>query len=174
MCGIFAWVLAGAKRLDRDTLVRITDLMSHRGPDGAGYWLGDSHDGIHQIALGHRRLSIIDIQGGVQPMWSSDHSIGLTFNGEIYNYIELRKELIELGHTFQTSSDTEVVIEAYRAWGPAAIARFRGMFAFALWDKIEQRLVIGRDPFGRPRRHPIRRPSACNASHSPSPLRGQT
>src|SRR6185369_8960205 len=149
MCGIFAWVLAGAKRLDRDTLVRITDLMSHRGPDGAGYWLGDSDDGIHQIALGHRRLSIIDIQGGVQPMWSSDNSIGLTFNGEIYNYIELRKELIELGHTFQTSSDTEVVIEAYRAWGPAAIARFRGMFAFALWDKIEQRLVIGRDPFGK-------------------------
>ena len=149
MCGIFAWVLAGTKRLDRDTLVRITDLMSHRGPDGAGYWLGDSDDGIHQIALGHRRLSIIDIQGGVQPMWSSDHSIGLTFNGEIYNYIELRKELIELGHTFQTSSDTEVVIEAYRAWGPAAIARFRGMFAFALWDKIEQRLVIGRDPFGK-------------------------
>ena len=149
MCGILAWILAGTRRQDRETLVRITDLMSHRGPDGAGYWLGDSADGLHQIALGHRRLSIIDIQGGVQPMWSSDHSIGLTFNGEIYNYIELREELIKLGHIFRTSSDTEVLIEAYRAWGPAAIARFRGMFAFALWDESKQRLVIGRDPFGK-------------------------
>ena len=149
MCGILAWILGGTRRQDRETLVRITDLMSHRGPDGAGYWLGDSADGLHQVALGHRRLSIIDIQGGVQPMWSSDHSIGLTFNGEIYNYIELREELVKLGHVFRTSSDTEVLIEAYRAWGPAAIARFRGMFAFALWDEIKQRLVIGRDPFGK-------------------------
>ena len=76
-------------------------------------------------------------------------SIGLTFNGEIYNYIELREELVKLGHVFRTSSDTEVLIEAYRAWGPAAVARFRGMFAFALWDEIKQRLVIGRDPFGK-------------------------
>ena len=149
MCGIFAWILSGTRRQDRETLVRITDLMHHRGPDGAGYWLGDSADGSHQIALGHRRLSIIDIEGGVQPMWSPDHSIGLTFNGEIYNYIELREELAKLGHVFRTSSDTEVLIEAYRAWGPAAIARFRGMFAFALWDEMKQRLVIGRDPFGK-------------------------
>ncbi len=82
-------------------------------------------------------------------MWSSDGSIGLTFNGEIYNYIELREELVSLGHVFRTSSDTEVLIEAYRAWGPAAIARFRGMFAFALWDKINQRMLIARDPFGK-------------------------
>ena len=72
MCGILAWILTGTRRQDRETLVRITDLMAHRGPDGAGYWLGDSADGLHQIALGHRRLSIIDIHGGVQPMWSSD------------------------------------------------------------------------------------------------------
>lgn len=149
MCGIFAWILTGARRLDRDTLVKITDLMSHRGPDGAGYWVGDSADGQHQIALGHRRLSIIDLQGGVQPMWSSDGSIGLTFNGEIYNYVELREELVNLGHVFRTSSDTEVLIEAYRAWGPRAVARFRGMFAFAIWDKINQLFLVARDPFGK-------------------------
>jgi asparagine synthase (glutamine-hydrolysing) len=149
MCGIFASILSGTRRLDRETLVKITDLMSHRGPDGAGYWVGDSNDGLHQVALGHRRLSIIDLQGGVQPMWSSDGAIGLTFNGEIYNYIELRKELVKLGHVFRTSSDTEVLIEAYRAWGPGAVARFRGMFAFALWDKINQRMLVARDPFGK-------------------------
>jgi asparagine synthase (glutamine-hydrolysing) len=149
MCGIFAWILAGARQLDRGTLVRITDLMSHRGPDGAGYWVGNTNDGQHQIALGHRRLSIIDLQGGVQPMWSSDGSIGLTFNGEIYNYIELRNQLVKLGHVFRTSSDTEVLIEAYRAWGPGAVPRFRGMFAFALWDKTNQRMLIARDPFGK-------------------------
>lgn len=149
MCGIFAWILTGARRQNREILVRITDLMSHRGPDGAGYWLGDSADGLHQIGLGHRRLSIIDLQGGAQPMWSSDRTIALTFNGEIYNYIELRKELVRLGHIFHTSSDTEVLIEAYRAWGPAAILRLRGMFAFSLWDADKQRLVIGRDPFGK-------------------------
>ena len=149
MCGIFAWILAGARRQNREVLVRITDLMSHRGPDGAGYWLADSADGLHQIGLGHRRLSIIDLQGGAQPMWSSDRTIALIFNGEIYNYIELRDQLLKLGHIFRTSSDTEVLIEAYRAWGPAAIGRLRGMFAFSLWDENEQRLVIGRDPFGK-------------------------
>ena len=122
MCGIFAWILASSRRQDRELLVRLTDLMSHRGPDGAGYWLGDSADGHHQIGLGHRRLSIIDIGGGAQPMWSADQSIAVTFNGEIYNYIELRDELIKLGHVFRTTSDTEVLIEAYRAWGLAAIA----------------------------------------------------
>ena len=149
MCGIFAWILTGTRRQNRDVLMRITDLMSHRGPDGAGYWLGDSADGLYQIGLGHRRLSIIDLQGGAQPMWSSDRTIALTFNGEIYNYIELRQELVELGHIFHTSSDTEVLIEAYKAWGPAAIVRLRGMFAFSLWDENKQRLVIARDPFGK-------------------------
>ena len=149
MCGIFAWILAGPQRQGRETLVRLTDLMSHRGPDSAGYWLGYSANGSHQIALGHRRLSIIDLAGGAQPMWNSDRTIALTFNGEIYNYIELRAELVKLGHSFRSSSDTEVLIEAYRAWGAAAIARFRGMFAFSLWDANNQRLVIGRDPFGK-------------------------
>ena len=149
MCGIFAWVLTGARRQNWDVLVRVTDLMTHRGPDGGGYWLGDSTDGRHQIGLGHRRLSIIDIEGGAQPMWSADRTIGVTFNGEIYNYIELREELTKLGHVFRTSSDTEVLIEAYRAWGPTAVSRFRGMFAFSLWDEKQQCMLIARDPFGK-------------------------
>ena len=149
MCGIFAWVLSGARRQNRDVLVRVTDLMSHRGPDGSGYWLGDSADGRHQIGLGHRRLSIIDIAGGAQPMWSADWTIAVTFNGEIYNYVELRDELVKQGHTFRTSSDTEVLIEAYRAWGPAAVSRFRGMFAFSLWDEKQQCMLVARDPFGK-------------------------
>src|SRR3954452_15914426 len=140
MCGIFGWVLAGSRQ-NYDALVSMTDLMAHRGPDGSGYWLGNSANMLHQIGLGHRRLSIIDIQGGAQPMWSADRTIVLVFNGEIYNYIELRKELTDLGHTFRTSSDTEVVIEAYRAWGPGAVTRFRGMFAFLIWDTSKQRLL---------------------------------
>lgn len=149
MCGIFGWVLAGARRQNYNLLVSITDLMAHRGPDGAGFWIGDSANTLHQIGLGHRRLSIIDIEGGAQPMWSADQKIVLVFNGEIYNYIELRKELSDLGHVFRTSSDTEVVIEAYRAWGPGAVAHFRGMFAFSLWDMTNQRLLLARDPFGK-------------------------
>ena len=82
-------------------------------------------------------------------MWSADGSIGLVFNGELYNYIELREELNSLGHTFRTSSDTEVLIEAYRAWGVDSIKRFRGMFAFGLWDARAQQLVLARDPFGK-------------------------
>jgi asparagine synthase (glutamine-hydrolysing) len=149
MCGIFGWVLAGSRRQNYNALVSITDLMAHRGPDGAGYWVGDSANTLHQIGLGHRRLSIIDIQGGAQPMWSADQTVALVFNGEIYNYIELRKELTDLGHVFRTSSDTEVIIEAYRAWGPSTVTRFRGMFAFLLWDMNNQRLLLARDPFGK-------------------------
>lgn len=149
MCGIFGWVLRGEHRQDYDTLVRLTNLMKHRGPDGAGYRQSDTADQRYQVSLGHRRLSIIDLEGGAQPMWSADGSIGLVFNGELYNYIELREELNSLGHTFRTSSDTEVLIEAYRAWGVDSIKRFRGMFAFGLWDARAQQLVLARDPFGK-------------------------
>lgn len=149
MCGIFGWVLAGSRRQSYEALVSTTDLMTHRGPDGAGYWLGDSANMRHQIGLGHRRLSIIDLQGGAQPMCSADQSIVLVFNGEIYNYIELRQELADRGHLFRTCSDTEVIIEAYRAWGPDAVSHFRGMFAFLLWDKQKQRLLLARDQFGK-------------------------
>jgi asparagine synthase (glutamine-hydrolysing) len=149
MCGILAWVVSSAKRQGHELLVNATDLMSHRGPDGAGYWLSDTRDRDHQIALGHRRLSIVDFESGAQPMWSADKSTVVIFNGEIYNYLELRGELLSLGHHFQTLSDTEVIIEGYKAWGLSAITRFRGMFALALWDQEKQQLLIARDPFGK-------------------------
>jgi asparagine synthase (glutamine-hydrolysing) len=149
MCGIFGWVLGATKRQDRETLVSLTDLMSHRGPDGSGYWLRETSDERFQIGFGHRRLSIIDIGGGAQPMSSEDGRFTLIFNGEIYNYVELRHELVVLGHRFRTNSDTEVLIEAYRAWQLDAVRKFRGMFSFALWDEAEQRLVLARDAFGK-------------------------
>ena len=149
MCGIFGWVLGATKRQDRETLVRLTDLMSHRGPDGSGYWLRETPDERFQIGFGHRRLSIIDIGGGAQPMSSEDGRFTLIFNGEIYNYVELRQELVGLGHRFRTNSDTEVLIEAYRAWQLDAVRKFRGMFSFALWDEAEQRLILARDAFGK-------------------------
>jgi asparagine synthase (glutamine-hydrolysing) len=149
MCGIFGWVLEAAKHQDRGTLIGLTDLMFHRGPDGSGYQLHETSDQRFQIGFGHRRLSIIDIGGGAQPMSSEDGRFTLTFNGEIYNYLELRQELVALGHRFRTNSDTEVVIEAYRAWQLHAVRRFRGMFGFALWDETEQRLILARDAFGK-------------------------
>jgi len=149
MCGIFGWVLGVAKHEDRETLVSLTDLMFHRGPDGSGYWLHKTPDERFQIGFGHRRLSIIDIGGGAQPMSSEDGRFTLIFNGEIYNYVELRQELVALGHRFRTNSDTEVLIEAYRAWQLDAVRKFRGMFGFALWDEAEQRLILARDAFGK-------------------------
>lgn len=149
VCGLFGWAFSGGKRKDREVLARLTDLMSHRGPDGSGYWLFEPTAGNYQIGLGHRRLSIIDLNGGAQPMWSADGTIALAFNGEIYNYLELRQELELLGHRFRSQSDTEVLIEAYRRWGLDAVCRFRGMFAFALWDSRSQRTVLARDPFGK-------------------------
>ena len=149
MCGIFGWVVEAAKRQDRKTLVSLTDLMCHRGPDGSGYQLHETSDDRYQIGFGHRRLSIIDIGGGAQPMSSEDQRFTLIFNGEIYNYVELRQELLALGHRFRTNSDTEVLIEAYRAWQLDAVRRLRGMFGFALWDEDEQRLILARDAFGK-------------------------
>lgn len=149
MCGIFGWVLGAAKQRDRDTLISLTDLMAHRGPDGSGYRLHETLDKRFQLGLGHRRLSIIDIDGGVQPMSSADGRFTLIFNGEIYNYLELRRELVARGHCFRTNSDSEVLIEAYRAWQLDAVRRFRGMFGFALWDVAEQRLILARDAFGK-------------------------
>jgi asparagine synthase (glutamine-hydrolysing) len=149
MCGIFGWALDGRRRESRDTLMRLTDMLFHRGPDGSGYWLGNTPDERFQIGLGHRRLSIIDVEGGVQPMASADGRLLLTYNGEIYNYLELRAELQAMGHRFQTRSDTEVLIEAFRAWDTAALSRLRGMFAFAIYDTTTGRMVLGRDPFGK-------------------------
>lgn len=146
MCGI-----AGICRLDGAPLapraaIRVkamTDCLAHRGPDGEGLW----QDG--PVCLGHRRLSIIDLSGGGQPMHSVDGRLSVVFNGEIYNFAEIRDELTAGGARFQTHSDTEVILEGYRRWGADCLARFDGMFAFALWDAERRRLFCARDRFGK-------------------------
>ena len=120
----------------------MTDVIFHRGPDDEGFYMKEN------IALGHRRLAIIDLCTGKQPMYSDDNKIVLVFNGEIYNYIELREELIKLGNKFTTTSDTEVVINAYRTWGIDCQKHFNGMWAFALWDETKSQLFLSRDRIG--------------------------
>ena len=143
MCGI-AGILHQdpTRRVDRDTLRRMTRALSHRGPDGEGYF----EDG--NIGLGHRRLAIIDLATGSQPMCSADGNFVLVFNGEIYNYLELKAELRNLGHDFVTSSDTEVIIAAYKQWGCECQQKFNGMWAFALWDSRQKQLFLSRDRIG--------------------------
>ncbi|ALK08703.1 asparagine synthase (glutamine-hydrolyzing) [Blastochloris viridis] len=116
--------------------------IAHRGPDALGLHVGDS------VGLAHARLSIIDLAGGAQPMADGDGELWVSFNGEIFNYVELRAELIARGHRFRTASDTEVILEAYRAFGPACVARFNGDFSFALWDGRQRRLLLARDRAG--------------------------
>lgn len=118
------------------------DLIRHRGPDGVGKWLSSNS----QIGLGHVRLSIIDLETGAQPMHSDDGRYTIVYNGEIYNYVELRQELGEC--SFKTGSDTEVVLRAFQRWGGECVSRLRGMFALAIWDSIEQKLFLVRDRFG--------------------------
>lgn len=148
MCGIVGWVDHRAGT-DRATLAAMCGAIAHRGPDGQGTFFATAQNDSVEIALGHVRLAIIDLATGDQPMRSEDGRVTLVFNGEIYNYLGLRDELQGLGFTFRTSSDTEVLLQAYRAWGPDCVRRFRGMFAFALWDGAEERLVLARDPFGK-------------------------
>jgi asparagine synthase (glutamine-hydrolysing) len=143
MCGIAGYInLNAEEKAEKVVLKKMTDCVSYRGPDAEGFYLKNN------IAIGHRRLSIIDIAGGVQPMISEEKDLVLTFNGEIYNYIELREELKALGHSFTTNSDTEVIIKAYKTWGTDCQNKFNGMWAFALWDEKKQELFISRDRFG--------------------------
>jgi asparagine synthase (glutamine-hydrolysing) len=143
MCGIAGIVnLDAARPVDREVLRRMTDAVSHRGPDGEGYFV----DG--PIGLGHKRLSIIDLSTGDQPMSSADRKLVVVFNGEIYNYVELRSELQSLGHVFETTSDTEVILKAYEQWGLDCQSRFNGMWAFALWDARQALLLVSRDRLG--------------------------
>lgn len=120
----------------------MTDKINHRGPDGEGYFFGGD------VALGHKRLSIIDIAGGQQPMYSAGKEIVLTYNGEIYNFQSLRRELEGLGHRFKTHSDTEVLLNSYMQWGEDCVKRLRGMFVFAIWDGPNQKLFVARDRLG--------------------------
>ncbi|MBL8419100.1 MAG: asparagine synthetase B, partial [Dechloromonas sp.] len=121
------------------------DRLIHRGPDHGGLWMRDDK----KLAFGHRRLAIIDVSAEAnQPMQSEDGRFVITYNGEIYNYLELRETLARLGHTFRTGSDTEVLLASYVHWGVECLSRLNGMFAFALWDAVQQRLFVARDRFG--------------------------
>ena len=133
MCGIAGFVGPG----ERVDLTRMADAMQHRGPDGAGYNVHEP-SGMH---LAHRRLAVIDIAGGFQPMLSRYHALAIVFNGEIYNFRELRTELEELGVRFETDhSDTEVVLQGYRIWGESVCERMNGMWAFVIHDRERRRL----------------------------------
>lgn len=138
MCGIVGFY--GEQKDKENVIKKMADRIKHRGPDGEGYYTDEN------IALGHRRLSIIDIGGGSQPMFTDDKMLVVVFNGEIYNYLELKEELSE--YTFTTSSDTEVLLHGYRKWGKELPKKLRGMFAFAIWDKENEILFCARDHFG--------------------------
>ena len=143
MCGIAGFVTESFSRSgSRSTLERMTDSIRHRGPDDFGYF----EDG--RAFLGHRRLSIIDVSGGHQPMCNEDGSLWLTYNGEIFNHTEVRPELERAGHRYQNRSDTETIIHAFEQYGPESLQKYRGMFAFALWDKVRRRLFCARDRLG--------------------------
>jgi asparagine synthase (glutamine-hydrolysing) len=143
MCGIAGRFDFDPSRLpDRRVIAAMTDAVTHRGPDAAGYFVGPG------IALGHRRLTIIDLSTGDQPLANEDGSIQVVFNGEIYNFAEVRAELIARGHSFTTRSDTEVIVHGYEEWGENCVDRFRGMFAFAVWDGRHRRLMLARDRLG--------------------------
>jgi asparagine synthase (glutamine-hydrolysing) len=144
MCGIAGIVdTREARKIDRDLLYRMTHCLAHRGPDGSGFHFARG------LGLGHRRLAIIDVAGGHQPLFNADKTIAISFNGEIYNFQELAEELKSKGHRFRTHSDTEVIVHAWEEWGEASLTRFRGMFAFALWDERQQTLFLARDRFGK-------------------------
>src|SRR2546423_2032341 len=146
MCGIAgALALRDGARVDRERLCAMAGLMAHRGPDGEGFWA----DPRGRAAFAHRRLSIIDIAGGRQPMCSDDGQIALVFNGEIYNYRELRRSLSDEGVRFHTVSDTEVLLRMYERHGSEAVRYLRGMFAFAVWDGRRGELVLARDRVGK-------------------------
>jgi asparagine synthase (glutamine-hydrolysing) len=146
MCGVVGWVDFDRNLLgERASILAMTATMTLRGPDAEGVWLAE------HVGLGHRRLAVIDLVGGAQPMTADRDgtaAAAITYSGEVYNYRELRAELAGLGHHFRTQSDTEVVLRAYLQWGEAFVQRLNGMFAFGLWDIARQRLVLARDRMG--------------------------
>jgi asparagine synthase (glutamine-hydrolysing) len=142
MCGICGIVARDGSPVAEPTLDAMIAVLRHRGPDGSGRFV----DG--EVGLGHLRLSIIDVEGGSQPIDNETGTLQVVFNGEIYNFVELREELEAFGHRFKTRSDTEVIVHAYEQWGRDCVRRFNGMFAFALWDSVERELFIARDHLG--------------------------
>lgn len=143
MCGIVGIVDLSGETISPVILQRMTDAIAHRGPDGEGHWIEGP------VGFGHRRLAIIDLSpGGHQPMISADHRYVITYNGEIYNYREIRAELQAAGYWFRSHSDTEVLLHALAHWGTDALVRLNGMFALALWDRREKQLLLARDRYG--------------------------
>lgn len=141
MCGICGIVTDGPPP-DLDVAIDMIGELRHRGPDGSGYFRD------HRAILGHSRLAIIDTAGGAQPLANEDDTIWVTFNGEIFNYVELREQLRDRGHRFRTASDTEVIVHAWEEWGAGCFERFNGQWAIGLWDRVNQRLVLSRDKMG--------------------------
>lgn len=142
MCGITGYINKDKKEKKKKIIKEMADAIKHRGPDGEGYYVDDI------IALGHRRLSIIDIEGGSQPLYNEDENLVIIFNGEIYNFKELKEDLIKKGHKFKTKTDTEVIIHGYEEYKENIVEKLRGMFAFVIWDKENKTLFGARDPFG--------------------------
>jgi hypothetical protein len=143
MCGIAGIFHPDVpKPVSRERVGAMADMLAHRGPDGSGVWIAPG------VGLGHRRLSIIDVEGGAQPLVTADGRVAISFNGEIYNYRELKAELETKGFPFRTDSDTEVILAAWRQWGPKCLQRLNGMFAFALYDLGSDSLFLARDRLG--------------------------
>lgn len=143
MCGICGIYRFEGPPVSKQEIKAMNATLVHRGPDGEGVWCAGN------IGLGHRRLSIIDLAGGAQPMSSGDGQVTVVFNGEIYNFLELKAELSTRGHVFRTRSDTECIINGYLEWGVDVVEHLRGMFAFAIWDSRQKRLVLARDRLGK-------------------------
>src|SRR5687768_3703320 len=142
MCGICGIFGRNGAPVDTSTVDAMMAVLRHRGPDGSGRFVD------RNVGLGHLRLSIIDVDGGSQPIDNEDGTLHVVFNGEIYNFVELRAELEGFGHRFKTRSDTEVIVHAYEQWGAGCVRRFNGMFAFALWDSMRRELFLARDHLG--------------------------
>ena len=143
MCGIVGYACNQGEQVDENLLVRMADSIAYRGPDDAGVWSEGA------IGFAHQRLSIIDLsEAGHQPMFNESGEVVITYNGELYNYLELREELASAGHQFRSQTDTEVIIHAYEEWGTDCLARYNGHFAFAIWDNAARHLFLARDRFG--------------------------
>jgi len=148
MCGITGIISNDIVLGSLSSLHAMTDAIQHRGPDDCGYYETTDEQGRF-VGMGHRRLSIIDVDSGKQPISNEDATVFLVFNGEIYNFQELRATLVDKGHVFKTLSDSEVIVHAYEEYGEQCVSHFRGMFAFAIWDDVKKTLYLARDRFGK-------------------------